>query len=164
MFVFEWVLRMTNSWRWAGHVARMEEGKSTFKMSTGKPTLKITIGKFCRRWNKNIRTDLKEIGIRFVRLRIGIIEVSLWMRIESLGSISYGGSYLRMTNCLLYVRAITVLEPNRCDLKIMLVVEELFACIHSYICTGWEMWTRARADDVAPNRAETIPVAREWER
>ena len=45
--------------RWTGHVARMEEVTSAFKMLTGKPT-----GKRPRlRWEDNIRMDLKEIGI-----------------------------------------------------------------------------------------------------
>ena len=30
--------------RWAGHIARMEEGKSAFKILTGKPTGKRTLG------------------------------------------------------------------------------------------------------------------------
>ena len=35
--------------RWAGHVARMEEGKSAFKILTGKPTGKRPIGRLrCR--------------------------------------------------------------------------------------------------------------------
>ena len=42
--------------RWAGHVARMEEGRST-------PTGKRTIGRPRRRWEDNIITDLKEMGI-----------------------------------------------------------------------------------------------------
>ena len=29
---------------WAGHVARMEEGRSAFKISTGKPTGKRPLG------------------------------------------------------------------------------------------------------------------------
>jgi hypothetical protein len=45
--------------RWAGHVARMEEGRSSFKILTGKPTL----GRPRRRWEDNIRMDLEEIGI-----------------------------------------------------------------------------------------------------
>ena len=40
--------------RWAGHVARMEEGRSAFKILTGNPR---------RRWEYNIRMDLEEIGI-----------------------------------------------------------------------------------------------------
>ena len=39
--------------------SRMEEGRSTFKMSTGKRPL----GRPRHRWEDNIRMDLKEIGI-----------------------------------------------------------------------------------------------------
>ena len=46
-----------------GHVARMEEGRSAFKILTGKPTGKRPWGKPRRRWEDNIRMDLEEIGI-----------------------------------------------------------------------------------------------------
>ena len=46
-----------------GHVARMEEGRSAFKISTGKPTGKRPLGRSRRRWEKNIRMDLEEICI-----------------------------------------------------------------------------------------------------
>ena len=49
--------------RWAGHVARMEEGRSTFIILTGKPTGKRPLGRPRHRWEDNIRMDLKEIGI-----------------------------------------------------------------------------------------------------
>ena len=49
--------------RWVGHVARMEEGRSVFKILTGKPTGKRPLGRPRRRWEDNIRMDLKEIGI-----------------------------------------------------------------------------------------------------
>ena len=49
--------------RWAGHVARMEESRSTFKILTGKPTGKRPLERPRRRWEDNIRMDLKEIGI-----------------------------------------------------------------------------------------------------
>ena len=49
--------------RWAGHVARMEEGRSAFKILTGKPTEKRPLGRPRRRWEDNIRMDLEEIGI-----------------------------------------------------------------------------------------------------
>ena len=49
--------------RWAGHVARMEEGRIAFKMLTGKPTGKRPLGRPRRRWEDNIRMDLEEIGI-----------------------------------------------------------------------------------------------------
>ena len=35
--------------RWAGHVARMEEGRSAFKILTRKPTGKRTLGRPRRR-------------------------------------------------------------------------------------------------------------------
>ena len=49
--------------RWAGHVARMEEGRSAFKILTGKPTGMIPLGRPSHRWEDNIRMDLKELGI-----------------------------------------------------------------------------------------------------
>ena len=49
--------------RWAGHVARMEEGSSVFKILTGKPTGKRPLGRPRPRWEDNIRMDLEEIGI-----------------------------------------------------------------------------------------------------
>ena len=62
--------------RWAGHVARMEEGRSAFIILTGKPTGKRPLGRPRRRWEDNIRMDLEEIGINavigLIRLRIGI--------------------------------------------------------------------------------------------
>ena len=41
----------------------MEEGRSTFKILTGTPTGKRSLGRSKRRWEDNIRMDLKEIGI-----------------------------------------------------------------------------------------------------
>ena len=49
--------------RWAGHVVRMEEGRSAFKILTRKPTGKRPLGRPRRRWEDNIRMDLEEIGI-----------------------------------------------------------------------------------------------------
>ena len=48
--------------RWAGHVARMEEGRSAFKILTGKPTGKKPLGRPSSRWEDNIRMDREEIG------------------------------------------------------------------------------------------------------
>ena len=47
--------------RWAWYVARMEEGRSAFKILTGKPTGKRPLGR--PRREGNIRLDLEEIGI-----------------------------------------------------------------------------------------------------
>jgi hypothetical protein len=55
--------------RWAGHVARMEEGRSAFKILPGKPTGNRSLGRPRRRWEDNIRM----LGIGLIRLRIWII-------------------------------------------------------------------------------------------
>ena len=47
----------------AGHVVRMEEGRSVFKILTGKPTGKRPLGRPRRRWEDNNRMDFKDIGI-----------------------------------------------------------------------------------------------------
>ena len=49
--------------RWTEHVARVEEGRSAFKILTGKPTGKRPLGRPRRRWEDNIRMDLEEIGV-----------------------------------------------------------------------------------------------------
>ena len=49
--------------RLAGHVARMEEGRSALKILKGKPTGKRPLGRPRRRREDNIRMDLEEIGI-----------------------------------------------------------------------------------------------------
>ena len=51
--------------RWSGHIAKMEEDRSTFKIITGrpKPIGKTPSGAPRSRWEDNIRMDLKEIGI-----------------------------------------------------------------------------------------------------
>ena len=49
--------------RWAGHIVRMDEGRSAFKILTGKPISKRPSERPRRRWEENIRMDLKEIGI-----------------------------------------------------------------------------------------------------
>ena len=49
--------------RWAGHVARLEEGKSAFKILTGKLTGKRHFGRPGHSWEDNIRMYLEEIDI-----------------------------------------------------------------------------------------------------
>ena len=41
--------------RWTGHVARMEEGRSAFKILIVKPTGRRPLGRPRRRWEDNIR-------------------------------------------------------------------------------------------------------------
>jgi hypothetical protein len=45
--------------RWAGHVARMGEGRSVHRVLVGKP--KGTLGRPRHRWEDNIKMDLQEV-------------------------------------------------------------------------------------------------------
>jgi hypothetical protein len=49
--------------RWAGHIARMEDGRSIFKILTGTSTGKRPLGRPRHRWEDSTRMDLKEIGV-----------------------------------------------------------------------------------------------------
>ena len=48
--------------RWAGNVARMEEGRGVHKVSVGKPDGKRPLGRPRRRWEDNIKIDLQKVG------------------------------------------------------------------------------------------------------
>jgi hypothetical protein len=49
--------------RWAGHVARMGDGRFVYKVLVGRPEGKMPLGRPIRRWEDNIKMDLREIGI-----------------------------------------------------------------------------------------------------
>jgi hypothetical protein len=49
--------------RWAGHVARMGEERTVYKVLVGKPDGKRPVGRPRRRWEDVIRMDLREIGL-----------------------------------------------------------------------------------------------------
>ena len=46
----------------------MKERRSAFKIVTGKPIAKRSLGRPNRRWEDNIRTDIKEIGVNMRNL------------------------------------------------------------------------------------------------
>jgi len=48
--------------RWAGHVARMGEGRVVYRVLVGKPEGRRPLGRPRRRWEDNIRMDLREMG------------------------------------------------------------------------------------------------------
>jgi hypothetical protein len=48
--------------RWAGHVARMGEGRVVYRVLVGKPEGKRPLGRPRPRWEDNIRMDLQEVG------------------------------------------------------------------------------------------------------
>jgi len=48
--------------RWAGHVARMGEGRVVHMVVVGKREGRRTLGRPRRRWKDNIKMDLREVG------------------------------------------------------------------------------------------------------
>jgi hypothetical protein len=49
--------------RWAEHVARMGEGRGVYRFLIGRPEGKRPLGRPRRRWEDNIKLDLRIIGI-----------------------------------------------------------------------------------------------------
>jgi hypothetical protein len=58
------ILRVVKSgrMRWAGHVARMGEGRGVHRVLVGKPEGKRPLGRPRRRWEDNIKMNLQEVG------------------------------------------------------------------------------------------------------
>ena len=61
------IVRVIKSRRmsWAGHVARMWEGRGVYRVLVGKPEGKRPLGRPRRRWEDNIRMDLQEVGVGY---------------------------------------------------------------------------------------------------
>ena len=51
--------------RWAGHVARMGEGRGVYRVLVGKPEGTRPLGRPRRRWEDIIRMDLQEVGLGY---------------------------------------------------------------------------------------------------
>ena len=47
--------------RWAGHVARMEQSINAYRVLVGKPEGKRPLGRPRRRWEENIKMDLRAV-------------------------------------------------------------------------------------------------------
>jgi hypothetical protein len=47
--------------RWAGHVARVGEGRNVYRVLVGKPEGKSPLGRSGRKWEDGIKMDHKEI-------------------------------------------------------------------------------------------------------
>jgi hypothetical protein len=58
------IIRMITSrrMRWGGHIARMGETRTAYRILVGKPEGKRQLGKPGRRWVENIILDLREVG------------------------------------------------------------------------------------------------------
>ncbi|KAJ4451041.1 hypothetical protein ANN_02477 [Periplaneta americana] len=48
--------------RWAGHVARMGESRNAYRLLVGRPEGKRPLGRPRRRWEDNIKMDLRKVG------------------------------------------------------------------------------------------------------
>ncbi|KAJ4448579.1 hypothetical protein ANN_10598 [Periplaneta americana] len=48
--------------RWAGHVARIGESRNAYRVLDGRPEGKRPLGRPRRRWEDNIKMDLREVG------------------------------------------------------------------------------------------------------
>jgi hypothetical protein len=57
--------------RWAGHVARMGEGRGVHSVLVGKPEGKSPLGRPRHRWVDNVKLELRETGI----------DVANWIRL-----------------------------------------------------------------------------------
>jgi hypothetical protein len=77
--------------RWAGHVARMEEGRGVYGILVGNPEGKRSLGRPRRRWEYNFKLDLRETGVdgaNWIRLAQDRIQwrtfmntvMNLWVR------------------------------------------------------------------------------------
>ena len=48
--------------RWAGHVARMEQRRDAYRALVGKPEGRRPLERSRRRWEDDIKMDLREVG------------------------------------------------------------------------------------------------------
>jgi hypothetical protein len=64
--------------RWAGHVARIGEGRGVYRVLVGKPERQRPLGRSRCRWEANIKMDLQEVGC-------GVWTGFTWLRIETGG-------------------------------------------------------------------------------
>jgi hypothetical protein len=63
--------------RWVGHVARMGEGRSAYRVLVGKPEGKRLLGRPGYRWEDNIKLDLRDMGI----------DGANWIQLGSIGGL-----------------------------------------------------------------------------
>jgi hypothetical protein len=80
------ILRVEKSrrMRWAGHVARIVEDRGVHRVLVGKPERKRPLGRPRRRWEYNIKVDLRKlewvVWTGWCWLRIGTRGGHLWVR------------------------------------------------------------------------------------
>ena len=65
------IVQVIKSRRWAGHVACMGEGRGVYRVLVGKSEGKRPLGRPRRRWEDNIRMELQEVGLGWLRIGTG---------------------------------------------------------------------------------------------
>jgi hypothetical protein len=65
--------------RWAGHGARMGQGRGVYRVLVGKPQSKRPLGRPRRMWEDNIKMDLGEIWIKGANW-IRLVQGRFWLR------------------------------------------------------------------------------------
>jgi hypothetical protein len=68
--------------RWAEHVARMGEGRGVYMVYVGRPEGKRLLGRPRRRWEDNIKMDLREKwidGANWIRLTQGRVQCRVFV-------------------------------------------------------------------------------------
>jgi hypothetical protein len=68
--------------RWAGHVARMGKRKGACRALVGKPEGRRPLGRPRRRWEDNIKMDLREVGW-------GAYTGLIWLRVGTDGGLLF---------------------------------------------------------------------------
>ena len=76
------IVRMAKSrrMRWAGHVARMGQGRGVYRVMVGKSERKRPLGRPRRRWEDNVKKWEGVLGTGWSWLRIGTGCGHLWVR------------------------------------------------------------------------------------
>jgi hypothetical protein len=70
--------------RWAGHMARMGEGRGVYRVLVGKSEGKRPLGRPRRRWEDNIKMDLTEIRIDEANwIRLAQDRVQWWVCVNT---------------------------------------------------------------------------------
>jgi hypothetical protein len=67
--------------RWAGHVARMGQGRNVYRVLVGKPEGKRPVERPRGRWEDGIKMDLRKIGWG------GVWSGFSWIRIGTVGGL-----------------------------------------------------------------------------
>jgi hypothetical protein len=95
--------------RWAGHVARMGEGRCVYRVLVGRPEGKRPLGRPRRRWEDNIKMDLREIGMD------GVNWIQLAHdRVQWRACVKYVCMYVCMYVCKVPLTQFSPGSPNSC--------------------------------------------------